>query len=297
MRILIPLIITLLILFFLFSKIDYNEVGRIFAQSNKFTLLLATLVFFLSPLISALRWKTIIKLMNCDIAYKTVLSAYLANIPIAKMSPLNSGDFARALYLKNKISISKNLGIIFLENLLDLMLVSFLTLVGGLILKIKIAIILGLAVFLLSLGFFIFTPKVKLNIKEEWKIKLANFSDVFRNLIKKPISFFLIIFYTFLSWSTVLICFKILFYSLGLKIPFLYIVAAQPIAILFGLMPITISGVGARESVMAFLYYYLASPSSIMAVGLIYSFLVAILLPLLCLPLLFIKARGLKLII
>jgi len=227
------------------------------------------------------------KLLGFDLNYKTVLGAYLSNIPISKVSPLNSGDFARSLYFKNEVPISKNMGVVFLENMLDFMLISFFVLLGGLILKIKLAIIIGAAVFLLNLAFLIFIPRVKLNIGEKWKNKLANFSDVFRIFLKSPGTFFLIVFYTLLSWSITLICFKILFYSFNLNIPFLYIISAQPIVVLFGLIPITISGVGVRESIMAVLYKQFAVTSSIVAVGLSYSFLAVILLPLLCLPFLF----------
>jgi hypothetical protein len=102
------------------------------------------------------------KIAGSDISYKTVLGTYLANIPVSKMSPLNSGDFARAFYFKDKILISKNMGVIFLENLLDFMIVSFFVLLGGLILKIKIAMIIGTAIFLLGFLFFVFIPKIKL---------------------------------------------------------------------------------------------------------------------------------------
>ncbi|TSD02422.1 MAG: hypothetical protein Athens071424_68 [Parcubacteria group bacterium Athens0714_24] len=286
-KFLIPLTITVLILFFLFSKIDYNEVEKIISESDKKNLFLAVLIFFLPILISALRWKTLMKIAGGDINYKSVLGAYLANIPISKMSPLNSGSFVRAFYFKDKIPVSKNMGIIFLENMLDFMLVSFFVLLGGLILKIKIAVIMGTVVFLSGLCFLIFIPKIKLTINEKWKNKLANFSDVSMILHGAPGFFFLIIFYTFLAWLLVLTCFKFLFLAFGIKISFLYIITSQPIVILLGLIPITISGVGARESIMVYLYHQFAPVSSIVAVGLSYSFLAVILLPLLCLPFLF----------
>jgi uncharacterized membrane protein YbhN (UPF0104 family) len=66
-KFLIPLLVTLLILSFLFSKINYKETERVFAQSNKPLLLLAVLIFFLPSLISALRWKTLMNLAGLEI--------------------------------------------------------------------------------------------------------------------------------------------------------------------------------------------------------------------------------------
>jgi glycosyltransferase 2 family protein len=286
-KFLAPLTITILILYFLFSRINREEIKNVFLQSHKLIFILAVLIFFLPTFISALRWKTIMKITGYDINYKTALAVYLTNIPIAKISPLNSGDFARAFYFRNTIPISKNLGVIFLENVLDFMFVSFLVVVGGLVLKIKMAAIIGAVIFLLGLSFLFFITKIKPNIREDWKIKLENFRDIFKIFLKSPSSFLLVIFYSLLSLTLILICFKLLFLSFGLNLSFLKIIITQPIAIFFGLVPITLSGMGIRESVMVYLYRQFAPVSSIVAVGLSYSFLAAILLPLLCLPFLF----------
>lgn len=293
-RFLIPLAVTLLVLSFLFSKIDYKEIGKTFAQSNKMILLGGIFIFFLPILISVLRWRALMKLINYDIPLKTIFSAYLASLPISRISPLNSGDLMRTFYLKNEIPVAKNMGIVFLENMFNLTFISLLALLGGLMLKIKIAILIGATIVLANLLFFIFVPKINLKIKEEWKIRLANFSDVFRTLLKNPKSLLLVVLYTFLIWLMILTYFKIIFYSLGINMSFFYIIAAQPIAILFGLIPITFSGVGARESLMVYLYYNLAPLPHIIAAGLIYSFSVVVLLPLAGLPFLIVKAWKIK---
>ncbi len=297
-KFLIPTLITALILFILFSKVNYKEIKEVFVSSNKIAILIPAMLIFLTPLISALRWKKLMALLDHNIGYSTVLKTFLSNVPIAKISPSNMGDFVRSLYLKKEVPISKNIGIIFLENLFDIAILAIFALIGGVILKIKIATATGSAVILAIAVVFILmpilVPRIKSIMGNKWEERLVNFHRAFGILLKKPGSFFWISFYTFSAWLIVLICFKTMFYSFGLNIPFLYIIAAQPIAIFFGLLPITFSGIGVRESLMVYLYYSLAPISSIIAVGLIYSFLVAILLPISCLPFLFMGINKIK---
>ncbi len=289
MKFLLPFFVTFVILFLIFSRIDYGEIEKVFVKSDKGVILLAIAVFFLNLLVPALRWKSIMKLMGYNIEYKTVLKNYLANIPLAKVSPLNSGDLARAFYLKDEMPIGKNIGVVFLENCVDILTLALLTMVSGLLLKIKVAIIAGTVIFLPTLLFVLLLPFLakKLPLKsEKWKKRLTDLTSAV-TLLKKPCSVFLIGFYTFLMWFMALICFKIIFYAYGINLSFAEVLARQPIAIFFGLLPITISGVGIRESTMLFLYRNLAAAPVILATGLTYSFLTIVALPLLCLPLLF----------
>lgn len=296
LKFLLPLFITFVILFLIFSKIDYGEIEKVLGKSDKSLILLAVTVFFLNLLVPAARWKSIMKLMGYNIEYKTVLKSYLANMPLAKISPLNSGDVVRAFYLKSDMPVDKNISVVFLENCVDILALALLAMTSGLLLKIKMTIIAGgvisLSVFLLM--FFLPFLAKKLPLKnEKWKNRLTDLTSAL-TLLKKPYPVFLIGFYTFLLWFIALVCFEIIFHAYGANISFAEVLARQPVAIFLGLLPITISGVGIRESSMLFLYHdFLAAPI-ILATGLTYSFLAAVVLPLLCLPLLFSTIIKLK---
>jgi uncharacterized membrane protein YbhN (UPF0104 family) len=62
------------------------------------------------------------------------------------------------------------------------------------------------------------------------------------------------------------------------------IFSIQPIVNFICLLPITIAGIGTRESAMLFFYNGLAENSQILSVALLYSFIVSIVIPLACLP-------------
>ncbi len=254
----------------------------IFSKTNKPLIILAILISFSTLPILAFRWKTIIKSAGYEISYKTVFLNYLSNIPFAKIIPANIGDFGRAIHLKKEIPISASLGIVLLENFLDVSILIIFMLMGGLFFKIKIATIMGS----LALSFIILILILSYLVS---KNNFLNFLSPLTNLIKKPSLFYSSIIYSVLSWILILICFKIIFSALNINMPLLYIFANQPAIIFIGLLPITISGIGIRESMMLIAYKGIAASPVILTAGLIYSFSVAILLPLICLPFLFMK--------
>ena len=75
-----------------------------------------------------------------------------------------------------------------------------------------------------------------------------------------------------------------LFFALGSNISFIYIVAAFPLSIFVGLIPITLAGMGTRDSAIIYFFAHLAGPSTCLAMGLLYSFFGYFLLALFGLP-------------
>ena len=77
---------------------------------------------------------------------------------------------------------------------------------------------------------------------------------------------------------------KMLFLALGVNIPIIYIFAAFPLSIFIGLIPITLAGMGTRDSAIIYFFAHLANPSICLAMGLLYSFFGYFLLALFGLP-------------
>jgi len=75
-----------------------------------------------------------------------------------------------------------------------------------------------------------------------------------------------------------------LFLALGANIPIIYIFAAFPLSIFIGLIPITLAGMGTRDSAIIYFFAHLTSPSICLAMGLLYSLFGYFLLSLLGLP-------------
>ena len=284
--------ITLLALYVIFKNLDVLSVLDIFKNSNKSILIISSMltlilvIFFLS-----LRLKETMTILGCNLKYKEILKIYLAILPASKLSPANAGDFIRSYYFKDKVPPSIMAGTVFFERLIDILVISAMAIISGVIIKSKLSFLLGGLGFLMSLAFFfLFKKGFFLKNKgtgEKWKIfdKLSKFSVIFNLSMKNKKSFLKILLYTFLSWLSVMFYIALIFYALGSKVPILSITAFQPIVSYASFIPITISGIGARESVMLFLYGKMVPAPIILSAGLIFSLFTAFLMPLTGLPL------------
>ena len=136
---------------------------------------------------------------------------------------------------------------------------------------------------LIIIGLIIYGSKIKINNKK-WKLMAENFFLAKKIIINNPKLFIISMLCSITPWLIIIICVKIFFLAFATDLPLLTILVTQPIAIFLGLIPITFSGVGVRESAMLYLYSSIAKESVILAVGLTYSIVAVIFLPLICLP-------------
>jgi hypothetical protein len=289
-------IVTLLILGFLFSRINFTEIRGAFSKSNKaFLLFIHLLPFFITGLL-ALRWMAVLKLFGHKSSFKKTIHVYLASVPVSRIAPANFGDYIKAYYMRDDIAPSKSAGGVLLEQFLDIFALLVLVIFGSLFSKNYFFFLISLTVLLLMAVFLFLLLKMEVRFLKKWQDKIDNFFSAFKKFFRDKNAFCILAF-TFLAWLVMLIYVKGLFFAFGFNIPFGVILAFQPIVTLISLIPVTFSGIGAREAVMIYFYSAFAPASSILAVALIYSFFAAILFPAICLPFaykMFRKSKGTK---
>lgn len=291
----IPLLITGALLVFLISKIDLDNLTKIFASSNLLLFIVITIIFLvLNSIFFSFRWQQTINIIGHSISFYKALVLSLASYPISKITPLNSGDLARAYFLKNKISMSKNTGAIVIERLFDFLVLALFAIIGGLatqnVYSISTGVVISLAIFaLLLLG-----KKIKPKKNGQIYDRIRNFLHVFKNIQNKQKNLLFILFFTILIWFDIIIYIKLVFFILGYNIPLFLIMALQPLVILLAIIPITLSGIGSRETVMLFLYQGLAPDAIILSVGLTFSMVAVIILSIVGLPFLYIAIKMKK---
>jgi len=198
--------------------------------------------------------------------------------------PSRTGDFAKAVYLKNKfnLTINKGINIVFLEkyiNLFSLMLITSVGLVfyGNAQNDLIFSIILFFILLTFSpiLFFHFFRNKIeKYSSKEKNKYKkiiFHFFSEAINYLYEQKNNIRRICYYIFLSlllWLFHMGQFFFMFKSLGSSISIFDVFRLVPIAIIIGLIPITILGIGTRDSALIYLFSPYESLSLIAVVGL-----------------------------
>lgn len=283
-RTILLILVALLILGFLFSKIEPREIYSAFLKSDKVMLALAHVFLAAVILILAGRWAMVLKLLGYTGPFKNLLFVYLAAVPVAKMLPANSGDLVKAYYLKDEVVFSKSAGGVLLEYFLDIFALLVLVVFGSLASGEKWFLYFGLFGIFALAAIFIFLKKFSFRAGGRYRDKLNSFFYIFKIFMRSREAIIILAF-TFISWLAMLIYVKMLFAAFGFDIAFLSITAFQPLVTLVSLIPITLSGVGTREAAMVYFYGTLVPSPVILAVSFVYSFSLAVLLPALCLPL------------
>ncbi|MCK5357269.1 MAG: flippase-like domain-containing protein [Elusimicrobiales bacterium] len=287
-KFILPLGITALLLSYLINKIDIKYLLSVQAEINWLLLITASIILiFFTALVFALRWQQSLKIIDYNI---TIIKAFVlafASFPVSKLTPLNSGDLVRAYFLKDKIPITKNSGAIALERMIDFLVLALLAIIGGIITQKIYSIGIGALVIIAIISIIIVSQKIKLKKESKIKDKINNFLFVFKNTKNKRKNLIALFLFTILLWFGIIIYIKIVFLLFGYKVPIFLILAYQPIVVFLALVPITLSGIGSRETAMLFIYSGLAPDTTILFTGFAYSLVSVILLSILGLPFLY----------
>ena len=266
--------ITLIIFYFIFTKIDFYSVVEVLSYANIFYLLIALLLLFVIILITAKRWQIILETMGYNFRYKECFNLIMAAFPLTSITPSKSGDIIKAYYLKDKIPASKTAGSVITERMFDVLTLVLFSLIGmtfckkyelaGVAFAILVCII---AIFLLMRAGFNF----RLPIKSSWNEKIQNLIISTKLLMKDKRAFSAVMLYSFFVWFLGVVQTLMFFYALGINVPLLFTIANIPIAIFIGFIPVTLGGMGTRDATIIFLFSEYAMPSELLGVGILFS--------------------------
>lgn len=191
LKIFIPIAVTAIILWFIFNKFDLGLIKSVYENSNLPVLFISSfLLITIAPFITAMRVRSLLKIVNCDLSAKQALILCLGIMPLSKISPANSGELIRNYYLKDRLSMSLNTGCLIYERINDFFVISFLSLLFGLINKNIYSIILGGGVLVLILLLFVIGAKFKNKSSNKLFILAGNFFSIFKLIATNKIVFF-----------------------------------------------------------------------------------------------------------
>lgn len=275
--------ITLLILYLITRKIDYSSLGETLSSAKWYWLVAATLLMLLTPLISAKRWQLMLRAMGYSLGFGDCLKIILAAFPVSAITPAKAGDLIRAYYLKNRIPANQVVGGVVAERLSDIFVLALYSCAGAILFGNYSFLLIGLAVIFLIPVFFLIVNKINLPLGQ-WRKKVDDFLLVSRVFIQHPSKILPVLLWGITLWFIPVLAAKMLFLALGVSVPLVYTAAVFPLAIFVGLIPITIAGMGTRDSAIVYLFASFANSSVSLGAGLLYSLLAYWLLALLGLP-------------
>lgn len=275
--------ITMLIFYLIFRKTDYLSLKEVFLNIKWYYLALAVLTIFSTLIFSAKKWQAILKAMDYSLSFKDSFKIIMAAFPLSAITPAKAGDLIRAYFLKDKIPVAQVTGGVVTERFIDIAILAFYSFIGAVFLENWLIFSISLFVVFLIPLFFLVANKLRLPLGG-WHDRIEGLLRVSKIFIREPQKLFPVFSYSASLWLLTILAAKFLFLALGVSVPLFYVAAAFPIAIFIGLLPITIAGMGTRDSAIIYFFSPFAGASVSLGVGLLYSLFAYWLVALIGLP-------------
>lgn len=261
-------------MFFIFSKIEWNEFINILNDINLIYIYIPVILFFFPSMwLSVLKWTKLLSVHNIDLPFKNLYMYYLISTFFNNFLPSTvGGDVSRVAYLKDATNKPAEItASIVMERLNGLIALVFLCLfsliLNPFLIRELIALYSSLPIFIILLpillAVFIYfilsfgkvTPCIpKFGILTTLQAKLSQVSNAtchyrhHQNILIK--TFFLSVIFILLGiFSNYLY-----FLSIGIEVPILELIQIYTIVRVIGLLPISINSLGITEGLYMALF-------------------------------------------
>jgi uncharacterized membrane protein YbhN (UPF0104 family) len=249
---LVSLIVSGGLIAFLLSRIDSARALEVIGQAQPRWLFVAMIATCFIPLTAVVRWRGVLKAQG-DLAlpfFVTLRAVMLANV-LNSFLPSKAGDLAKAAYLRRQGGLSRGVGTIVLERLIDLAVLGSLGIVGYLKSGAAWGILAG-AILIggVTVAFFCirWLPVHRLPLPAKVKEKITSARSVFERWSSHGPAIVQTLAGSLATWSLGGITVFALARGFGTDLTMGYAYAIFPLALLAGLLPVTISGIGTRDS-------------------------------------------------
>ncbi|MDX9754169.1 MAG: lysylphosphatidylglycerol synthase transmembrane domain-containing protein [bacterium] len=287
------LVLTCGVFAILFSIIDFRDVVSVLKRANFGYLAVALVVMFSFPLLSALRWKWIAAQVGAELSLWDSVRIIMAAWPLGSVTPAKSGDLVKLLFLRNILPYSKTTGVILAERLMDVVALCLYAMVMGIVMQFFTAtLIASIVLAAVFSGLFLIQTPLFNSLPAKWLNLARQVMAATQHIFSNKTNFCLIFFITALNWFMSFFQTWLCYRAFNSPVPLSYILAALPIAIFVGLIPVTLSGMGTREGAVMMLFQEYASQEVNFSVGIMYSIFGYWLLTLLGIPFMNAALRG-----
>ncbi len=277
---LLRLVVTLGLLYFIYSKIDFILLKKIILTSNYFYFVIALGIFIISNITGSIQYYYLLKTQKIEkLPFLKIIKIYLFSTFFNNLLPTNIGGDGVRIYQLMQYGINKNIifSSVIWDRFISILILIVLSLIMGFILLKKVilfivllAVIILCTIFVMAILRFNFGKKIlKLvqQIKNE-KITyfLQEFLMSFKIYIKKGSSTF--IYYILSLLTQFLKIFFTYFIGLGMNYPIKIeeLLFILPVVGIVSSLPISINGLGLREYVGRILFGYLNKDMAIISI-------------------------------
>lgn len=240
------------------------------------------------------RFRTVAEAMEYELGFRQCLEAILAAWPLGLLIPSRGGDFFRALVLRDDFPPWKCSGAIVAERIVDLQNLCLFVATGCVLMGRWSWALILLGAWAAGWGAVWAGVRMSQSVIEMEALasirpKLQAAMEAFRALSQRPRALTFLMMISAAAWLNMMLLMAALFMAFGLEVMWPVLFAYWPLALVVGMLPITVGGVGTRDA--AFVGIVAASHPSLvgpalLAATLSYGVLTLLIPALLGLPLL-----------
>jgi hypothetical protein len=284
-------IIGILLLIYILTTIDTEEILIIFTSINPIYSLISFLAIIPIVLLTSIQWQFVLKKHKIHISriysIKNILIGYFYGF----ITPGGLGAYTRALYLSEKsgASLPKCISNILVFNSIDFITLLLLGAIGGLLFSSRypyLFLVILVVLILVILLFVFFLKKETSKVFFKRLLESQIFSSV-KNKLDAPIDAFyedlpsfrdLVIpfFISVFGWIIRFSEFYIIAHLFKVDVPYLYFILIIAMANVVATLPVTIYGLGTRDATLIALFFsmFAVAPSRILSLSLFWFVLV-----------------------
>ncbi|MBA2861802.1 lysylphosphatidylglycerol synthase transmembrane domain-containing protein [Methanococcus maripaludis] len=262
---LLSFLISFLIIYWIFSKLDFYLMMSSIKNTNFFWFFVAFGCFYASIFLKSIRWKLLLNDAELEVKLKDSILIFYLSMFANSIIPAKIGDIYRSYLLKqkNNAPISLSFATVFVERIFDLMTMIPLLLIFGIIsfnsdipVEVFIALKYGIALIILLIVFTLIFLKLNAKIMDKINNKLiknvfTNFEKGIRTLKVRSIPKLFLL--SLISWITEGFTIYFIFLSIGLNFDVLFSIFTDLSSSLLTAIPFTPSGLGVVEYALVFI--------------------------------------------
>ena len=270
--------ISVVILAVIYARVDPAQLGRALADLDLGWLALAALCFVPQMALSALRWRWIagdVRAVGGRESWEHVLASHTLNVIL----PSKMGDLAKGYFLTRDtgVPLARGLLLATAEKLLDLGSLCLLLLTACAWFRPRLDL-LTLPALVLAAGVLIFVvAALALPIPAPLAAALparvgrlvADWGAVRASWWSRPVWLTAVLALTVVLWVAHLVQIHLFFLAAGSRPDALKVYALTPVALLAGLVPVTLAGFGTRDAALLYLFAGDGTPAVLASVGLL----------------------------
>lgn len=265
----------------IYSHIDWAEAASLFVRLPVGLFVVGACVSAILPLVATLRWWMMLRVVGHRANLARLLMTLLGIYPISLLTPGRLGDLLRAYGLRGHVAMETSVAGLILERMMDLAVLGSLSMCwfivsgasdGSYTAWALLILFAGLSPILLWFAFWGAAGMIHRIIPiEAVASRVRRFADATqryargRGLLLAPIAM------SILYWSIVCGFITYCYRTLGADVGYADVAGGLALAILVGLLPITVAGIGTRDAALIFFLSGLASEEASAVVAMLYT--------------------------